>query len=242
MQLRTWVQVGGNVMPDTGCAWHLRMYELGTEEHPVWDSARLGRGGCPPPRPSRTAFGRLDSARTLLGDSLAPGPYRFTVLLHTGGDSVEVNAGRVFVTADPRPLVRSPRGLTYRVRSVVGDKDGASVQLAIQLINGTDRRVALEYGACLLQLLVHENADRAGPAVWNSAKQLDETGQLPVCPLYLKFLQLGPGETRKPEFRAAFPGADILGDSLPVGKYYFTAQLVVGGDIVDLPAGSGTLR
>jgi hypothetical protein len=218
------------------------MYELGTEEHPVWDSARLGPGGCPPPPVSRTVFGRLDSARTLLGDSLAPGPYRFTALLHTLGGSVEVDAGRVFVTADPRPVVRAPRGLTYRSRSAVGGKDRASVQVAVQIINRTDRRVALEYGACPLQLLVHENADRAGPAVWNSAKQLDETGQLPVCPLYLKFSELGPGETRKPDFRATFPVADILGDSLPDGKYHFTAQLVLGGDTVPLPAGSGTLR
>lgn len=229
-------------MPDTGCAWHLRMYEVETKEHPVWDSARLGLGGCPPPRPSRTAFGRLDSARTLLGDSLAPGPYRFTVLLHTIRDSVEVDAGSVFVTADPRPLVRAPRGLTYRVRSVGGGKDRAHVRLAIQLINRTDRRVRLEYGACPLQLLVHKNADRARPAAWNSAKQLDETAQLPVCPLYLKLSELGPGETHRPEFRAAFSVAGILGDSLPEGKYYFTAQLVVGGDTVDFPAGSGTLR
>lgn len=242
MRLRTWVQVGGGVIPDTGCAWHVRMYAAGADERPVWDSARLGRSGCPPPRVSPTAFGRLDDVRTLLGDSLPPGPYRFAVLLRTDKDSTEVDAGRVFVTADPRPPLRAPSGLTFEVRTAVGRSDPAHIRIAVRAINTSDRRLLLEYGACALHLLVYRNAGRVGPPASRSGTRVDRTGQTPVCPLYLVPMEIGPGETREPdEFRATYPVTNILGDSLPAAKYYLAAQLVLGSDTITLPAGSVVL-
>lgn len=206
---------------------------------PETTSARRGT------RPGWAApgVGRLDAAETVLGDSLPVGPYRFTVLVHANWSLTELPAGRVFVTTDPRPLIRAPRGLSYQVRTSLVGHPPPRILIGATLVNSTERRVLVDYGACALHLLVYRNADRTGIPMWNSAHQVDRTGQTPVCFLYEKLRELGPGEThRSEEFSGAYRVANILGDSLPAGRYYFTARLEIGGETVAVPAGSATLR
>src|SRR5690606_2756215 len=57
------------------------------------------------------------------------------------------------------------------------------------------------------------------------------------CTMQLVELDLAPGESR--EFQASTRADEILGDSLPVGRYYFTALLRPNGRAGEVPAGEG---
>ena len=96
-----------------------------------------------------------------------------------------------------------------------------------RITNAGTQTIRLEFGACALQLLAYRNPDRTGTPVWNSdRRKVWNQGFSWACPLYLAVRDLAPGATLEPgEFSLAVPLIEVLGDSLPDGRYWFSAQI-----------------
>jgi hypothetical protein len=120
----------------------------------------------------------------------------------------------------------------------------------ITIVNRGARTVQFELGACALDLHAYRSATRTGPPVFRSEhRQPPGPHAVYACPLILYDLQLAPGESISPS-SLRIPLYEILGDSLPEGRYFFTAELEltddrvrpIGQEIVRLDAGEAVLE
>ena len=98
------------------------------------------------------------------------------------------------------------------------------------------RRIPLFAAALILaacaQPVVSTDPDRTGAPAWDQERDI-------VCTLQLLLLDVAPGQTRAVEGRAT--AHDILGDSLPNGRYYLTAVLRPDNQVVVVDAGEADL-
>ena len=151
------------------------------------------------------------------------------------------------VPIPPPPVTsRAAAGeLTYHAESYLVDASPNELWTAVTAVNPTRRRVQIEFGSCSMTVYAYLNPDRSGEPVWRSsgyryARPSDSI--VAVCPDYLGVRVLAPGDSAQPEeFRTRFPVAEILGDSLPEGHYYFATGLDLNGDTVRVPAGEARL-
>jgi len=239
---------------DVSCPLELRAYRTGARSGaPAWDSERLRRGGCPfdaphGPQPSSLHF-EIPVSR-ILGDSLPDGEYHLATALRFPGETLEFPGRSAFLTRDTLPPVSDISGLRYRVETRVEPGSPRELRTVVTVTNSGPRRVSLEFGACTLLLRAYRTPARTGRPVWYSERARprwagkDDFGY--ACPMYLAHRVLAPGESVSPkEFQARVPVPEILGDSLPEGRYSFTAQLGFAGanraDTVRLPAGEADL-
>lgn len=105
-----------------------------------------------------------------------------------------------------------------------------------RVTNAGTQPLHLEYGACSLQLLAYRSPDRSGAPAWNSDQRKAWPGGASYgCALYLAMRDLSPGATMEPpEFVLSVPLVEVLGDSLPDGRYYFAAQLRMNLNVATL--------
>ena len=135
--------------------------------------------------------------------------------------------------------------LMYYAESYLVDASPNEVWTAVTVVNPTREQIQIEFGSCSMWIYAYSNLGRSGTPVWGSsgyryARPSDSIAA--VCPDYLGIRVLAPGDSVQPEeFRTRFPVAEILGDSLPEGHYYFAAAVEVNGDTVRLPAGEARL-
>lgn len=96
-----------------------------------------------------------------------------------------------------------------------------------RITNAGTQTIRLEFGACSLQLLAYRNPNRSGTPVWNSdQRKFWNQGLGWACLLYRAVRDLARGATLEPaEFSLAVPLIEVLGDSLPDGRYWFSAQI-----------------
>lgn len=143
-------------------------------------------------------------------------------------------------------------GLELSATSVPSDVDSSRVlQTRVTITNASDSTVVISYGACPVSLRVYHNAERAEPYSWDSAALPNPD---PSTGLYRGFCvstaqesRLAPGESISPApFDVATPVGQILGDSLPSGRYYLVARVrlsphplteVAPDTVVSVPAG-----
>jgi hypothetical protein len=196
----------------------------------TWRSPRLPRTSCPSPLGTRQvdsgrystlvpqdelAWPRVDD---ILGDSLDVGSYRFSVLLRIGGDTVSVPAGTVPLMVRNGEPDDDPRRLNGVTHATVEGVSPREVVIQVVGTNLTPRPAEPFFGACAITLRVYASADRSGAPVW--------THQPGACVSigYSPFVAQGERLVH-PAFgiRLSIPG--LLGDSLPAGRYYFTAEL-----------------
>ena len=151
-------------------------------------------------------------------------------------DLVNVPAGPVDVT--------SPNaGLAFAVSTAVTGARNDTLRAHVTITDTTSQPWRLEYGACALALFAYRTPTRTGPPAWNSTQRRTAGGLDYMCPLYLRVGILEAGETSSPrELNAAYPLTEILGDSLPNGRYYFTAHVRMNWRTKELPAGDAELR
>jgi hypothetical protein len=223
-----------------GCTVMLRAYRAGGRASmPVWDPSsgigcmegptRLSLG----PGESRT-FDRNTDVWRVLGDSLRPGQYAFAVLFRLADQTLEIPAGEVTL---PDPLA----GLALRTRIELVD---TVLHATASVTNTTSRSIHLQYGACALSLHAYRNPARSGAPVWRSVGRAPWHGRGGYgCPAYLRSHTLAPGAVLQVrEFQIRVPLIEILGDSLPDGRYYFSAIVRLNfGRTSELPAGSASL-
>ena len=128
--------------------------------------------------------------------------------------------------------VDAPDGVAFSARSEAGGSGRTHVLLVLTNVN--NRPVRVEYGACSFVLRVYATPSREGRPAWDSA--LRPTG----CPdILLGATVPARGAAEVP---AGSVGPEILGDSLPPGRYYLTLVLRPRGGVhLRLPAGEALL-
>jgi hypothetical protein len=92
-----------------------------------------------------------------------------------------------------------------------------NIQTTVTVTNRTVVALAVEYGECSVAIRVFPTAERTEP-VWNSNDRF-----MYPCPAILILGRLEPGKPQAFGFFGTV--AEILGDSLPPGRYYFSATL-----------------
>jgi hypothetical protein len=229
------------ILPDT-CIVGLAAYrDSAAGAAPAWrlrDGEALACTGSvdawSPPR------GRHLPVTEVLGDSLPPGPYRFTILAEVRGDTFQAEAGRIFLTPDTLPPTRDRSALRHTVETRVEDVAPRHLVTRVTATNTGSRRVEVQFGDCALRLRAYRTPARTGRPVWRSELRRppydrDEDGFGYACLAYLAGAVVAPGETIAPnEFTARIPFPEILGDSLPDGRYWFAADLDL---LAERPAG-----
>ncbi len=242
------------------CVVQVRAFAGGSGVAPRWALPRLTANACPPGSREVPAGGRywLQTSDVLPplpltgldGTPLLEGDYRFDALVRIGADTVAVPAGTLRLPGDLRLPLRDPHALTYAVDTRLEGYSPRALVTRVGATNATDRSVYLEYGACSLALRAYRTPDRTGVPVWRSETARPPGYDGPIaCLTYLATRLLTPGAgMRAPEHTLSVPVAEILGDTLPDGRYYFTAVLTfvdAGGsgqaDTVRLLAGDALL-
>jgi len=113
--------------------------------------------------------------------------------------------------------------------------DGSTVRTEVSVINNQSSPIEIDIqgGGCRVRLLAYRNASRSGVPAWDydiwSPNCSDRGFQLP----------LDAGESG--EFTNSVLVSDVLGDSLPDGRYYFVARLRTGDEDFPIQAGDAVL-
>jgi hypothetical protein len=200
-------------------------------------------GGCSAERQITLAPGERRRLQTSapVRDALAALP----AFRHSGYDvyahlrlrehTVLVDAGAVGLTYGPGTL--APRAETTHL-------PGDSLRLRATLTNLHADSVRLVYGPCSLDLLLYDSPERAGTPVWDARYRAPPDGSGSYdCDLILLTHTFAPGETASPpHFTLDVPLEEVLADSLPDGRYYFSARFnLMNADLPDVPAGDAVL-
>jgi hypothetical protein len=250
----------------SGCSLLLEAYQPGgASASPAWRQARGGTWpnsaiyGCPLPGLSHVlqpgesydggeGVGRF-AARVpvaeVYGDSLPTGRYSFTAVLHANRDSVRIPAGEVVLPTSPfvlRPEI-SMDGFHYSAKAapVAGSPGAYEVRVVVR--NAGLRPDLTRYFR------------RDCPVVLHAYATPEEQRTAPPAPLWVYPRHCGPemepvrltgDQTRV--LSNQFAAREVLGDSLPSGRYHFTAIVTFGhtrdggGRRVWLDAGDIELR
>jgi hypothetical protein len=207
-----------------------------------------------PPGESDTLT-RAYSVPSLLGDTLPGGTYRVAVIFGAGVtteggvagppiDSRERDAGVVQLRAVPIPLAaaRPVGGVAVMARTaVLGSGPPTVIRVVVTgtSIGGTPASLALPLEGCPLELLVFSTrAERDSVLDRVAIRTLASTD----CESVHGRFEVASG--KRSEIAALTVDAmDILGDSLPGGRYYLAVRLARAGEpAVLLSAGEAELR
>ncbi len=207
-----------------------------------------------PPGESDT-LRRAYTVPSLLGDTLPGGAYRVAVIFGAGVsteagvaglpiDNRERDAGVVRLRAVPIPLAaaRPVGGAVVMARTAVLDSGPPTViRVAVSgtSIGGTPASLDLPLAGCPLELLVFSTrAERDSVLDGVPVRTLAST----ECESAHGRFDVAPGK-RSGIAALTVDAMDILGDSLPGGRYYFAARLARAGEpAVLLSAGEVELR
>jgi hypothetical protein len=170
---------------------------------------------------------------TLSGQSLPPGPYYVAAVVDRVNDLLNVSAGQV-------NIVSPNAGLTFAASTTVSD---GQLRPTVSFTNTNSEPVRLEFGACAVSLLAFRNADRTGTPAWDSDQRRTPSGFGYACASYLVMTTINPGQTASPkEYNPTFPVAEMLGDSLPAGHYYFKVRAGLNWRTVEVNAGDADVK
>lgn len=122
------------------------------------------------------------------------------------------------------------------------------IRVVTTLRNVGDPTVGLLWGGCPFTLKAYQTSTLPGRAVWDSRRWQHSRSPPGVAAGCVDALAgpgrpFAPGDSVRPvAMRWDGHMEDVLGDSLPEGRYHFHAQLAFRGDTLHLPAGSVHLR
>lgn len=219
-------------VPVRGCTASLRVYRDPGGRVPA-RPGELAGGQCMA-EPSVLVLGPGESrefetgleADRFLQDSLPPGRYHFAATFRLRNRTLEIPAGAAVLRTGLEPL-RYRAAVRVRGDTLVG---GATV------VNTGKLPVQLEFGGCGLQLRAYRTAYRTGGPAWRS----DRRGE--ACILMLHGAMLAPGDSLSRPLRLRVQVPQVLGDSLPDGRYHFAATLGLNfGLSPEVPAGEAVL-
>lgn len=140
------------------------------------------------------------------------------------------------VTSDPdpvRPGAVMVGEIRYQAETAILESYPVQLRTTVSITNTGARPDTLQLpGGCPVLLRAYRDPGRTGTPAWDQERDI-------VCTLQLLLLDVAPGQTRTLEGRAT--AHDILGDSLPNGRYYLTAVLRPENQVVELEAGDTEL-
>jgi hypothetical protein len=183
------------------------------------------------PGESREFETGMDADR-FLGDSLPPGRYYLSATVRLRDRTVEIPAGDVVMSTGLGAL---------RYQASVG-VDGSTLRGRGVVVNAGGRPVSVEYGSCALNLRAYRTAARTGPPAWRSEeRQPYGGGGFYGCDAVGHGAVIAPGDSLA-RFGVESPVIEVLGDSLPDGRYWFTAVIELNSAASpDIPAGDAQL-
>ncbi|HEY7394595.1 MAG TPA: Ig-like domain-containing protein [Gemmatimonadaceae bacterium] len=163
--------------------------------------------------------------------------YRYFFHAHVRLDTTEVvvDADSAVVSYPSSDLVASA------ATTVVGQDTSQSLRTTATLTNSGAFPAYIEYGACAMRIFAYSTPDRSGPPKWDSNLRRPWHGTYGQgCPLYLATTTIQPGAVFAPkEFSFNAPLIEMLADSLPDGRYYFSADIGFSNrPPIRVPAGS----
>lgn len=177
---------------------------------------------------------------SLLGRFLPDGRYYWLARVQVNDQTIEVPLGQLLLKMDEQPLPRqrSIDGLLYRMDTRAAATSPTAVGSTLSVVNQTDALLAASIAdRCPFSLYAYREKARrdaafvAGEPDWRSKER---------CLLETVFLRLGPGESR--QIGISVPGAEILGNSLPAGRYYLAAVVRLRNTSIWLAAGDIQLQ
>jgi hypothetical protein len=228
-----------------GCPVLLRVYrDAARSGSPAWRSDGAGVQCMQDPYSITLAPGRSEEVSSaydggaLLSQLGEPARYYFSINLRTLPDARILPAGYADLTFGADQLAFS--GET-RLEGVAPQELVSSVAVT----NTGRRAVRLEYGACALRVQLFRSPERTGIPVWDSGRRPNpdpDTGHYWACPLYLRVTELAAGQSHTAgEFTLRIAVPQILGDSIPDGRYYVTARVGLNGFTRSAAAGDVVL-
>ncbi|HKG91252.1 MAG TPA: hypothetical protein VKA84_05150 [Gemmatimonadaceae bacterium] len=105
-------------------------------------------------------------------------------------------------------------GVTYSAETLVLESFPVQLRTIVTATNTGSEPVRLTSDGCEAFVVAHRAAGRAGPPTWDQRKVW-------ACTRILKVYDIGPGHSVK--LQTQLRATDILGDSLPSGRYYLSA-------------------
>jgi hypothetical protein len=169
-----------------------------------------------------------------LGDSLSAGRYKPAILFRHEDATYEIPAG----------AVDFPSNVDDVAYSAAARVEGGYLRGSAVVINRRDTPIRVSYGACAFRLRAYAGELRTSEPVWLSEAREPWGGQMMYgCPGYLTERQLAPRETLAAgEFSFRAPLIEVLGDSLPDARDWFTARIRINGEwLPEVAAGSANL-
>lgn len=141
----------------------------------------------------------------------------------------------------PDPLSPTPQlgavvnegDLRYVAETAIMESYPVQLATMVTVENVGSRPAVVELAnGCPVFLRVYRDRERTGRPAWDQAHQV-------FCTMAIQIVEIGPGESR--EFRTRSDAAQILGDSLPNGRYYLSAMVNKVGGGIELEAGEADL-
>lgn len=134
------------------------------------------------------------------------------------------------VTPEPTATEVVVNGIAYRLESRVAETFPVTLYADLTMENVADQAVEVTFpDACVLLLRAYRSDDRTAEPAWDQQRGA-------MCAQALVRHRLSPGETEQHGTRV--DAGEILGDSLPDGRYYLTAFIRPDGREVEIDAGS----
>ncbi len=216
-----------------GCPVHLVAYLDEGRTRSAFDE--MSGGQCmSDPRTLRLAPGASSTlgsgadARRILGAENPAGRYHLSARIRLRDRTLEVPAGHVELS----PGLEDVR---FQARSRVAGVAPARLVVQASAVNTGRKAVRLEYGDCSIRLrLSLVPGTQRGPRPRPARK----TDDMRACLAYLAIAELAPGDTLSPkELRADVPVPEVMGDSLPDGRYRVSAVVELNGRTHAVAAG-----
>jgi hypothetical protein len=151
-----------------------------------------------------------------------------------------VGSGWSCSAAGPSIVAADDSHLTASAQSTVIAHD--TVRYLTTSASVTNRGVLpvhLEYGACTVRVLAYRDESRSGAPIWNSDYREPYHSSVKYgCTLQLILQDLQPAQSL--DFGFSSPLIELVGDSLPNGRYYLSADLRIANTpaVQHIPAGS----
>lgn len=129
---------------------------------------------------------------------------------------------------------READGMRYRAETQILESHPVQLHTTATVTNTTNAQREVEFpDGCTVLIRAYPDAERAGEPAWDQQRAV-------ACTMAIQIVRFEPGESR--EYRASATATEILGDSLPEGRYHFAALLRPDGQRVEVPAGEAELR
>ncbi len=125
---------------------------------------------------------------------------------------------------------RTEGDLRYTAETAIMESFPVQLATSVTVVNIGSRPAALEFSdGCPVLLRAYHTPDRSGEPAWDQERDT-------FCTLAIQRITIDSGESRS--FSVRTDARQILGDSLPNGRYFLTAVLRKTGWPLELEAGA----